>query len=129
MQIHVFVRGLFVVEAGVLKDNPEPRTRQLLLHRGIKPVELDAPAGGPQQRSKHLDGGGFAVSVRSQESKYLSLRDVEADVIDSRDISKFLDQIADRNHPRMGPPVGRQLPDKYNTEQFSYRCQAASIHA
>jgi hypothetical protein len=110
MQIHVLVRSLFVVQAGVLKDDTEALARQLLLHRGIQPIELDAAAGRPQQRSKHLDGGSLARSVRSQEGKYLSLRHVEADVINRREISEFFDQIADRNHLRVVLLLANGLP-------------------
>ena len=71
-----------------------------LLHRGIKAVQFDAAAGRAQQRGEHLDGGGLAGSVRPEEGKYLSLRDVEADVLDGGEIAECFDQMADGNHSR-----------------------------
>ena len=109
MQIHVFVGGLFVVEAGILKHNAEALACLLLFHRGIKTVELDAAAGGAQQRGKHFNGGGFPGSVRSEKREYLSLCNVEADVVDGCEISELFDQIADGNHPRRYL-LCRQLP-------------------
>ncbi len=100
MEIHVFPRSLFVVEARILKDDAKALAGLLLLDGGIESIELDLTAGGPQQRSKHLDGGGFAGSIGSQEGKYLSLGDVEADVADGGEISEGFNQMADRNHPR-----------------------------
>ena len=90
MEIHVFLGGLFVVETGILKDDAEALAGQLLLHRRIKPVQLDAAAGGAQQRGEHLDGGGFAGAVGSEKSEYLSLSDVEADVVDGGEIAEDL---------------------------------------
>ena len=68
---------------------------------GIKAVEFDAAAGGPQKRGEHFDGGGFAGAVRPQESEDFALRDLEGDVVDGSEIAERFDQIADGNHSRI----------------------------
>src|ERR1700751_1300206 len=98
MEIHVFPGSLFSVQAGILKHNAKALARQLLLQGGIQAIEFDAPAGGAQQRGEHLDGGGFSGSVRSEKLEYLTLCDVEADVVDGGEITELLNQMGDRNH-------------------------------
>ena len=90
VQVHVFVGGLLAVQAGVLKDDAEALAGLLLLHGRIKAVQFDAAAGGAQQRGEHLDGGGFAGAVGTEKGEYLSLRDVEADVLDGSEIAEVL---------------------------------------
>jgi hypothetical protein len=80
----------------------------LLLHRRVQPIQLDAAAGRTQQRGQHLDGRGFARAIGTEKGKYLSLRDVEADVLDGGEVAKALDQVVDRDHPA-NPPVRRQI--------------------
>ena len=54
----------------------------------IEAVELDASAGGLQQRGEHLDGGGLARAVRAQEGEDLALRDVKGDIVDGGEICR-----------------------------------------
>src|SRR5271156_6970505 len=123
MEVHVFPGGLFVVETRILKHNAKALARQLLLYRGIQAIEFDAPAGGAQQRGKHLNGGGFPGTVRSEKGEYLSLCDVETDVINGCEISELSHQMANGNHPRRNLLCRAACLTNNNTERFSYLCQ------
>ena len=98
MEIHVFVGGEFVVDAGVLKDDAELLARGGLMGDGIEAVELHAAAGRRQQRGEHLDGGGFAGAVGAEKREDLALGDIEGDVVDGGEVAEFLDQSLGANH-------------------------------
>ena len=61
-------------------------------------VDADGPAGGRENCGEHLDGGGFAGPVGTEEAEDLSLRHGKGDVIDGGDVAEGLDQVANVNH-------------------------------
>src|SRR5260370_3482072 len=48
----------------------------------------DAARGGSQEAGQHLDGGGLARAVGTQESEKLSRCDAQVDVVDSNEFSE-----------------------------------------
>ena len=98
VEVHVFVRGLLVVEAGILEDDAETLAGLLLADGRVEAVELDAAAGGTEQGGEHLDCGGFAGSVGAEEGEDFALGDVEGDVVDGEEIAEFFGEVVDVNH-------------------------------
>ena len=78
-------------------------------------------AGRTQQRGQHLDGGSFARAVGAEKGEYLSLRDVERDVLDGGEVAEGLDQVPDGDHPDGFLLDGSR--SQLNTERFSLVCQ------
>ena len=64
VQIHIFLRRQLVIQAGILKHDPERSSHLLLVVRRVVPVHAHLSRTRHQHRGQHLDGGRFPRSVR-----------------------------------------------------------------
>src|SRR5205823_5843328 len=67
VDVHVLPRRELAVETGILEHDAEAPPHLRLMRGGIEPVELERAARGAQQRRQHLDRGGFAGAVGTEE--------------------------------------------------------------
>ena len=56
------------------------------------------PAGGPQQRRQHLDGGRLARAVGPDEAEDVALLQLEGQVLDGRQVLILFSQVLDIDH-------------------------------
>src|SRR5208283_456462 len=62
------------------------------MRREIEPENFDPPRSWRQQPGEHLDRRGFARSVRPQETKELSRRNLQIDAINGQQLSEAASQ-------------------------------------
>src|ERR1700744_254165 len=98
MQLHVFPRPEFTVEAGILKDDAEALAHLVVMGPGIEPIQRNAAAGGLEQGGEHFDGGGFSGSVGTEEGEDFAFCDLERNIIDSGEGAEGLDEILNTDH-------------------------------
>jgi hypothetical protein len=55
---------------------------------GVKAKDLNGAGGGSEKAGKHLDGGGFAGSVRTEEAEELAGGDGEVDVLNGGKVAE-----------------------------------------
>jgi hypothetical protein len=69
---------------------------------GREAEHLDEPGGRPRQAEQHVDGGGLAGSVRTEERDDLALLDPQVDAAHGVYVSEALGEVpqADRRDPR-----------------------------
>jgi hypothetical protein len=61
----------------------------------IKPKHVDAADGRRNETQQHMNGGGFPGTIRSKQSQYFTLFDVERNIVDSGEIVKPLGKVSD----------------------------------
>jgi len=98
VQVHIFLRRQFVVEARILKHNSKRAPHLLLLARGIVPIDANRTAGGIEHGGKHLDGGRFPRAVGTEKAEDHSLRDGERYVIHRAKFPIVLHEVLDYDH-------------------------------
>lgn len=84
MEIHVLIRGQFIVQTRILEDDAE-RFPDSVLFMEIISVDVHLAAGRMEDGRQDLYRGGFPCSVRSEEREDLSFLDLERDIVHSRD--------------------------------------------
>ena len=60
---------------------------------GVEAEDLDAAGGGGEQPGEHLDCGGFAGAVGTEEAEELAGCDGEIDVLNSGEVSETAGEI------------------------------------
>lgn len=93
MEHHILISGQFIIQRGILKDNPDGMPDMILLGKRTESIYPGLASRRAQQRRKHLDGRRFACTVRSEEREDLSRIDVKRDIIDSSQIAEFFRQM------------------------------------
>src|SRR5204863_9346111 len=85
VQVHVLVRRQLLIQAWILKDDPEQAPDVRGVRGGIQPVDLNRPARRYEQRRQHLDRRGLPGAVRTEEGEDFAGLHIERDVVDRRD--------------------------------------------
>jgi hypothetical protein len=98
VELHVFVRRQFLVEARILKHDAEAPPHFGRLRDRVQAVDFERSAGRREQRRQHLDRRRLAGAVGAEEREDLALSDVERDVVDGRHLSVLLHQVSYANH-------------------------------
>ncbi len=117
MEVHVFVGGLFVVEAGILKDDAEALPGQLRLTVGSRPSSSMRPLVGRRSVVSILMvvvlpaplGPRKAKISPCATSKLMSLTAVKSPNVLTRLLTEII--------------RGSSSSPRFNTERFSYPCQ------
>jgi hypothetical protein len=75
VQLQVLGGGQISIQTGILKNDAELLANFVRLLRGVQSVQLQAAAGGRQERGQHLDGGGFPCAIGPEECEDFALGD------------------------------------------------------
>jgi hypothetical protein len=70
------------VQRRVLEGDADPAADLRGLRLDVEAGDAGAPAGRPQERHEHADGGGLAGAVGTEEAVDLAGRDLEIDAVD-----------------------------------------------
>ena len=73
---------------------------------GSRPSIAIRPPSGREQRRQHLDGGGLAGAVGSEEGEDLPGLDVEGHAVDGFDLAEGLGQVLDVDHEDLSEKFG-----------------------
>ena len=91
MQLEVLLGGQVAVERRVLEDEADVAADVVALAHHVVAGDLRAPARRLGERAEHVDRGGLAGAVRTQESEHLAGLDGERDAADGLDVpERFL---------------------------------------
>jgi hypothetical protein len=93
-EAQVFGYGQGAVERRLLKHQADRRTRLDGLAHDIVSMHAGAAAGWANQRGQHVNRGGFAGAIRTEEAEELPCRNFEIEPVDGEDVTVTLDESA-----------------------------------
>src|SRR5215831_13223707 len=110
VQFHVFVRGHFGIQAGILKDDSKapPDIERLFLR--IETIDPQGSSLRTKECGQHFDGGRFAGTIGAEKCEDFSGRDIEGDMVDGSERAERFHELFHVNH-------------EGNTKRFSLVCQ------
>ena len=90
----IFRNGKRAIQRRLLEDNPDCLARPHRLRPTSKPATSAAACGGTDERGEHVDRGGLAGTVRTEQAEKLPGLDLQIETVDSERFAVALCQPA-----------------------------------
>ena len=117
VQFHVFERGQFVVQAGVLEDDSEERRTCVLLRWRIVAIDAEVPLVGLRTVVSILMVVVFPAPLGPRKRENLALGNGERNMVHRAEIAELLDQVTHFDHRAH---LDSESPNKYaNRREWS----------